>query len=163
MMDDYQPSAVSHSAPQRFTQPSTTRHENQSLFIFLSLAYSFFLSLCYLSIYFSRWLLPSSIILSFFFSFLFPSTSKRLGEHRISMQPINCTRSLRGSAEQPETCFGCGYKWCTSMTSLLSLLALKFPGMPKPGVCASKCCNYNTRKGATVGNCALKIVIALLS
>lgn len=49
------------------------------------------------------------------------------------------------------------------MTSLLSLLALCSPGMLKPGVCASKRCNYNTRKGATVGNCALKIVIALLS
>lgn len=65
VMDDYQPSAVSHSAPPRFTQPPTTRHENQSLFIFLSFAHSFF-SLCYLSIYFLRWLLPSSIILSFF-------------------------------------------------------------------------------------------------
>lgn len=49
------------------------------------------------------------------------------------------------------------------MTSLLSLLVLHSPGMLKLGVCASKRCNYNTRKGATVGNCALKIVIALLS
>lgn len=65
VMDDYQPSAVFYSAPLRFTQPPTTRHENQSLFIFLSLAHSFF-SLCYLSIYFLCWLLPSSIILSFF-------------------------------------------------------------------------------------------------
>lgn len=99
----------------------------------------------------------------FYYLKLFLSTGEGLGEHHISMHPINCTRSLCTFAEQSETCFGCGYKLCASMTSLLSLLVLRSPGMLKPDVCASKRCNYNTRKGATVGNCALKIVIALLS
>lgn len=34
-MDDYQPSAVFHYAPGRFTGSLTTRHENQSLFFIL--------------------------------------------------------------------------------------------------------------------------------
>lgn len=34
-MDDYQPSAVFHYAPGRFTGSLTTRHENQSLFLIL--------------------------------------------------------------------------------------------------------------------------------
>lgn len=35
VMDDYQPSAVFHFAPGRFTGSLTTRHENQSLFLIL--------------------------------------------------------------------------------------------------------------------------------
>lgn len=35
VMDDYQPSAVFHYAPGRFTGSLTTRHENQSLFLIL--------------------------------------------------------------------------------------------------------------------------------
>lgn len=35
VMDDYQPSAVFHYAPERFTGSLTTRHENQSLFLIL--------------------------------------------------------------------------------------------------------------------------------
>lgn len=36
VMDDYQPSAVFHYAPGRFTGSLTTRHENQSLFLILA-------------------------------------------------------------------------------------------------------------------------------